>query len=214
MFLDHNSINAWLLTALALISIILHFWGIRVMKYYRDLAINLTQTANGSRRMIERMSSDLHTTIQQAQNTIANIEADRVLYQTYVEETLVKLEPIIQTPPSQWIFDASIGILTALGASDIGKSEQARQNMALTGLQRIGKAIGKGIKKEIPVIEQLSGGGQSAPGGNPLGGIGESIASSFLGVDLPPGSLSMLMGGPRQVKPQEKKSVDSGIAGR
>ena len=156
---------------LVLVSLYLHFWGIKVLKKY-DVA----------GKKFETISEELDILVQ--------------LYKPDLEKWRSKIDANLELPISEHLFHALFNTMVTLGASDMGKEGQAKQNMAITGFQKIGRAIGKGLKKEIPAIEQFSGlaGGGSAGGGSDgMGGLIE-IAGEMFGIKIPPGAGKLLSG--------------------
>lgn len=183
---------SWLIEGLALVlvlvSIYLHFWGLQVLKKY-DLA----------GKKFQSISEDMDIMIQ--------------IYKPDLEKWKDQIDNNLEMPFSEHLFHAMFNTLVALGAKDMGKEGQAKQNMAIVGFQKIGRAIGKGLKKEIPAIETLSGmGGGGGEGGGGVGGMAEMVAGMF-GIDLPPGAGNMIgnmMGGGGGSTPEEevKKGKD------
>lgn len=167
---------------------------------------------------VENRSLDIH---KKSTDVLMKLDYSATAVQTTImeyEPSLIQWKEMIdknlEIPISEHLFHASWNTLVSLGASDMGKESTAKQNMALNGFQRIGKALGKGLKKEIPAISKLSGGGGGA-GGDLLGGL----ASSMFGVDLPPGTMDLLLNSgsakttpaPLPAKTEPKKSSSDGF---
>ena len=171
---------------LVLVSIYLHFWGIKVLKKYDIAGTNF-----------KRISEDLDVMIQ--------------IYKPSLESWKGMIDKNLEIPISEHLFHAGFNTLVTLGASDMGKEGQAKQNMAIMGFQKIGRAIGKGLKKEIPQIEQfggLVGGSGGADSG--MGGLLE-IGAEMFGMKLPPGAGKLLGnmaggGGKAVPAPEEPKT--------
>lgn len=177
---------------LIIVSIWLHYYAGIIAKKYNRAADRLLQ-----------ISDNVDGLTAMAAQEIANIKEG------------VNMQ--LQTSIAEHIFHAMFNTLVTLGASDMGKAEKAKQTIALNGFQKIGHSIGRGLKKEIPIIEQagnFKGGGStgSQAGGLP-GGLVESIVGDMFGVDLPPGTIQTLMnsskpqGGPVQ---NLKKNEETG----
>ena len=165
---------------MVLVSIYLHFWGIKVLRKYDRAGTKF-----------EMISADIDVMIQ--------------IYKEPMEKWKVMIDKNLEMPFSEHLFHAMFNTLVTLGAKDMGKESQAKQNMAIVGFQKIGRAIGKGLKKEIPMIEQFSGGAAGGGGDDGLGGILE-IGAEMFGMKLPPGAgklLGKLAG--NQAAPVEKK---------
>lgn len=130
--------------------------------------------------------------LQRMENMVINMENMVTLYTDPAEEWKAKIQENLEIPLAEHLFIAFFNTLVSLGASDMGKEGTAKQNMAINGFQKIGRAIAKGIKKEIPQIEALQG---MTGGGGGGGDMISSLASSVLGFDIPPGIMGALAGG-------------------
>lgn len=178
----------WIIEGLALVllivSIYVHVWGIKILKKY-DIAGDI----------FKRFAQDLD-------NTWA-------IYKPSLESWKEMIDKNLEIPISEHMYHTVMNTLVSLGAKDMGKESQAKQNMALHGFAKIGRSLGKGLKKEIPAIESLSG--LVGKGGGSGGGI-ESMIGSFFGVDLPPGALDMLNAANQPQQPTAKpKSKEDGF---
>lgn len=173
----------WLLEGLAFVllvlSIYLHFWGIKIMKKY---------SIAGDRWI--SVTTDLDNIVE--------------IYRPSIEKWKTDIDGYMEMPPAEHLFHAFFNTMVSLGAKDMGKEGQAKQNMAINGFQKIGRAIGKGLKKEIPAIEQFSSMGGGGDGGPGL----EGIVGSMFGIDLPPGTIQALqgMGGSKQAGSTQDKT--------
>ena len=179
------SVISWLIEGgalvLVLVSLYLHFWGIRVLKKY--------DRAGDKFRVI---SEELDTIIQ--------------IYKEPMEQWKVAIDKNLEMPASEHLFHAIFNTLVTLGAKDMGKEGQAKQNMAIVGFQKIGRAIGKGLKHEIPQIEQFGNlaSGSAGGSGSGMGGILE-VGAEMLGVKVPPGMGKLLSNlGGMSKKPEDK----------
>lgn len=165
---------------LVLVSLYLHFWGIKVLRRY-----------DRAGQKFERIAQDVDNMIE--------------IYKPSLESWKTMIDKNLEVPFSEHLFHAMFNTLISLGASDMGKEGQAKQNMAITGFQKIGRAIGKGLKKEIPQIEAFGGLADGTGGGE--AGLLE-IGAAMFGVDLPPGASKLLqnMGGGGKREPPKKES--------
>lgn len=168
---------------LIVLAMLLTWWGIREARHIQITVNEIRESNAETRRKVDQIFE---------------------IYGPALENWKEAIDKNLEIPISEHLFHALFNTLVTLGASDLGKESQAKQNMAIHGFQKIGGAIGRGIKKEIPAIDTLSGMVKGKGGGAQGGGLGiESIVGEMFGIDLPAGSLDMLMnmGGGGQVLP-------------
>lgn len=156
--------------------------------------------ANRIKKTVEevRITNDIS---RKRMELILNEISDKLaIYSPSLDQWKEQIDKNLEVPISEHLFHAFFNTLVSLGASDMGKEGTAKQNMAINGFQKIGRAIGKGLKKEIPAIEKFSGGGSSGGG---IPGI-EGIIGNLFGIDLPPGTLNAIQGMGGSKPPPEK----------
>lgn len=186
------SVLEWLIEGSALLLIIVSIW----LHYKANVIMNSIAETNRRARSF----------LDESRPIFETWETDLTNLSVSMETWKEKIDQNLEYSIAEHLYSAGMQVLVSLGASEMGKGEKARQTMALVGLQKIGAAIGRGIKKEIPVIEQFQ---QAQDGG---GGV-EDVIGDLLGIKIPKGILGHLknnMGGPAQ--PQQQKQPE--IAGR
>lgn len=165
---------------LIIVSIWLHYYAGIIAKKYNKAADRLLEIAEGADNMMGLAAGE-------------------------IEKLKGSIEMQLEIPIGEHLFHAMFNTLVTLGASEMGQAEKAKQTMALTGFQKIGQSVGRGIKKEIPQIEMMEkfAGGRGGGGGAPGGGMIESIVGDMFGIDLPPGAIGAILG-PKQPAPAQE----------
>lgn len=189
------SVLEWIIEGLALVLILYSIW---LHRKAHKIMNNIEETAQAARVYLDTFAPTVEGWIQKIDSKL--------------EGWMEAIDSNMAIPWGEHIFHALFNTLMTLGASEMGKGEQGKQTMALYGFQRIGEALGKGLKKEIPAVEYAN----QYLGGEQDGGMIDfgSMIGEYFGVKIPPGMLKP-SNKPNPYEPGAKKpKEDSGIAGQ